>query len=217
MLINPNIKQWITGSIFILLLFSLMAYWLQISSADNSQIPKDLQNVVLKSPKSVADFELLNQFGEPFTQKSFIDKWTFLFFGYTHCPDICPTTMMELNLVAKRIKPTPPLQNNIQYVFVSVDPQRDTMEHLRDYVAYFNQEFIALTGNIDKINVLTKQLGIKHSKGEGTENNYAVNHSSAILLINPQGQYFAKFKAPHYAETLTSKFTLIQLFQQQSS
>jgi protein SCO1/2 len=135
-----------------------------------------------------------------------------LFFGYTHCPDVCPVTLSELNRVAKRLSgettTAPP-----QYVFVTVDPKRDIQEHLAGYVSYFNDNFIGLTGEMKDIDQLAKQLKIKHSIEKNTvdnSGNYIVNHSSSILLIDPQGRYFAKFSAPHYAESIHSNFLLIQ-------
>ncbi|WP_455206104.1 SCO family protein [Kaarinaea lacus] len=175
----------------------------------------------------VTEFVLYTQRGTTFSVNDFKNKWTFLFFGYTNCPDICPTTLTELTQLAKQLDSSTPATSSenhqqsttstivnttaeVQYVFVTVDPQRDTQEHLAGYLNYFNQDFIGLTGSMNDIEQLAGQLKIKHARGEGSNDNYTVNHSSAILLIDPQGRYYAKFSAPHYAETMRSKFFLIK-------
>jgi len=131
-----------------------------------------------------------------------------MFFGYTHCPDICPTTLTELASLAQRM----PDDREPQIVFVSVDPQRDSPEHLKQYIAYFNERFLGLTGQTDKISALTEQLNIKHSREAAVDGQYTVNHSSAILLIDPQGRYVAKFNAPHYAEKIQEQIELVRQF-----
>ncbi|MGD8886566.1 MAG: SCO family protein [Gammaproteobacteria bacterium] len=179
-------------------------------SSNNHSIPKPLRGVLLEQPVTVNHFQLTTQDGNEFTEENFHNQWTMMFFGYTHCPDICPTTLTELAALAKRLaqegKPQP------QIVFVSVDPQRDTPRHLKEYITYFDEDFLALTGKADRISGLTKQLKIKYSLEPAIDDNYVVNHSSAVLLIDPQGRYVANFKAPHYAETLQAQFDQVKRF-----
>jgi protein SCO1/2 len=179
-------------------------------SQSDTATPKELNNILLEQPLAIETFELTTQYGTEFTVENFKNHWTFLFFGYTHCPDICPTTLTELALLAQRM----PQNNKFQFVFVSVDPDRDTPEHLKEYIAYFNEQFVGLTGQMDKINTLTKQLNIKYAKEPAVDGNYAVNHSSAVLLVDPQGRYVARFNAPHYAEVMLGKFELLKNFVQ---
>lgn len=199
------------------LIFLLLAVMTVLSQGACSQsddtLPKELNNILLVNPSTVEHFELTTQHGTRFTAENFKNYWTFLFFGYTHCPDICPTTLTELTALAKRI----PKENQSQIVFVSVDPERDTVEHMREYIAYFNEQFVGLTGQMTEINKFTKLLNIRYSKETAVNDNYAVNHSSAVLLIDPKGRYVAKFNAPHYAERMQATFERIKQFVQTTS
>ena len=157
----------------------------------------------------IPDYQLLDHRGEDFTPARLDGHWTFMFFGFTHCPDVCPTTMALLNNVAQRVQkeqlPAP------QVVFVSVDPARDSMEQLSRYVPYFNEDFIGVTGTMVEINRMTRNLGIVYAYDEPKEAGgaYDVEHSAAILLFNPAGHYTAMFGAPHSAAGLASDYVRI--------
>lgn len=197
-------------NIFLIVSIVVLSFSNRIAySQNNTAMENELKDILLEHPITISEFSLTTQHGDTFDPSNFDHKWTFMFFGYTHCPDICPTTMTELVSMIKRIHPTPPLLVNTQVVFVSVDPQRDTEAQLKDYIAYFHEDFIGLTGSITEINSLTKQLKIKHSTSEGPKDNYAVSHSSVVLLIDPNGRNVARFKPPHYAEALYNQFNLI--------
>ena len=175
-------------------------------SAQSESIPEELRGLLNKQPIAVPAFELVDQQNKPFTEERLKGAWTFLFFGYTHCPDVCPTTLTELDNAASRLDEFQTPQRKIQYVFISVDPQRDTPELLRDYVSYFGAKFLAATGKEQDLEQLAKPLGIQFARGIGTETEYLVNHSSAMLLIDPQARYYAKFRAPHYSEEIVEGF-----------
>ena len=102
-----------------------------------------LSATVFQQPRAVQPFELLDHHGESFTPESLRGQWSFVFFGYTHCPDVCPTTLSVLNSVALRLADAP---DATRFVFVTVDPERDTPEVLARYVTYFNGEFVGVTG-----------------------------------------------------------------------
>jgi len=168
------------------------------------QIKDPLDRVLLDPPLSLTPFNLVDGNNNPFTLERLKGKWTFLFFGYTSCPDVCPTTLTEMatmsTLLAKSTE-----KNSIQFVFISVDPARDTPEHLGNFVVYFNKSFTGATGTIDQLNTLTRQINIKHRRLQGDE--YLVEHSADILLFDPQARLFARFPAPHYSEEISVLFT----------
>lgn len=153
--------------------------------------------------RDLPEFKLIDQDGAPFTRERFKGQWSLVFFGYTHCPDICPTTLAVL---AQAMKPDGALADvagevPVRVVFVSVDPQRDDSATLKRYVDYFNPEFIGLTGPEAQIEALTRPLGILHVKADDPNNaqNYLVDHSASVLVINPKGQFQALLSAPHEA------------------
>ena len=173
--------------------------------------PQLKQATLLPSPKPVADFNLINHKGEPFTLASLEGHWTFAFFGYTHCPDVCPTSLAMLARVMKKLRETRPDDTLPQGLFVSVDPQRDTPEMLAKYVAYFYPDFIAATGDPAEILRLTRQLGILYIKSAGDkDNDYLIDHSAAVVLFDPDGRFHALFNVPHDADKIASDFLLIK-------
>lgn len=170
-----------------------------------------LPGVLWPSPKPLQPFSLTDQHQQPFTLERLKGKWSFLFFGYTYCPDICPTALSTLKIVDEGLKQklTPPL--NTQMVFVSVDPQRDTPDKLAQYVAYFNKEFLGVTGKVEEIDNLVRQVGAGYMKQPGnSENEYQINHTATFFLIDPEGRLVAGFSPPQVPDTVVSQFLQIR-------
>jgi protein SCO1 len=160
-------------------------------------------------PQSVtlAPFSLTNDQNQSFTNENIKNKWTLFFFGYTNCPDVCPTVLHTLNTIAQTFKETSDIYQKIQYVFVSVDPSRDTPQVLNKYVHYFNKEFIGVTGSISELQQFSMQMSVPFGKIVGNpdkEKNYQVDHGSSVVVTNPQGQKFAVFGSPHDALKISS-------------
>jgi len=155
-------------------------------------------------PKIGGPFEMVNQWGEPTTDKDFGDTYKLVFFGYTFCPDVCPVTlsvistaMDELGADAARVTP----------IFVSVDPERDTPEVLRDYVASFHPGIIALTGTKEQIDKMAKAYGVYYAKSSvdsGDPENYLVDHTSITYLMAPDNTYAAHFSHGTNAEDIVA-------------
>ena len=124
---------------------------------------EEVSATVLRDAKPLPKFVLEDHFGNGFTNKNLKNQWSLVFFGYTHCPDICPTTLSLLNQVDQVLKKESDIDKP-RIIFISVDPERDTIEQLTDYVTYFNPEFIGVTGSMENLQVLTKSLGIAFGK-----------------------------------------------------
>lgn len=158
----------------------------------------DLRNngaFLFDKPRAFKDFELIDDNGQPFTPENLQGKWSMVFFGFTYCPDICPTTMALLNrFYAKQLEGR--YGDDLQIILVSVDPARDTPEKLHDYVKYFNPAFTGVTGEFLPLHSFATQLNIPFSKVPGGGENYTVEHSGNVVLINDRGHYVAFFKAP---------------------
>lgn len=144
-------------------------------------------------PRIFEDFQLTDHRGRAFSLANLKGKWTLIFFGFTHCPDICPTTLSSMNDLIKTLDED--IRANTQVVLVSVDPARDTVEKLAEYVPYFNPDFIGLTGEFLDIKRLAGQLNIAFAKVSLGED-YTVDHSASVVLINPRGHYHGFFKPP---------------------
>jgi protein SCO1/2 len=147
-----------------------------------------------QTPRNIGDFSLIDHHGNAFNPERLKDRWSLVFFGFTYCPDICPTTMAFLNEFVAALEDTE--AEDIQVVMVSVDPARDTVEKLAGYVPFFNPDFIGVTGDFLDIHRFATALNTPFRKVPGQGESYQVDHSSNIVLINPRGDYHGFFKAP---------------------
>ncbi|MGH8502668.1 MAG: SCO family protein [Gammaproteobacteria bacterium] len=173
-----------------------------------AQLPRlDAATALLDQAKPVPRFSLVDDQGRAFDNARLDGRWSFMFFGYTHCPDICPATLSTLNTAMRAVGKQGGAADT-QVVFVSVDPRRDTPATLEDYVKFFNPAFTGVTGSQRELIHLTRELGIIHttlSYPQGADN-YLVDHSASILLIDPEGKLAAVFSVPHRAQTIASDF-----------
>ncbi|MBF0424386.1 MAG: SCO family protein [Magnetococcales bacterium] len=151
--------------------------------------PADLVGVLLPEPKTLDDFELTDHQGGVFNLARLRGQWSILFFGYTHCPDVCPMAMGFLGEVFSRLGDNPFGTTKIQGIFISVDPKRDTPELLKGYVAFFNPGFLGVTGKEAVLKGLTHQVGAYYATNQGgSADAYEITHSSAFFLIAPTGK-----------------------------
>jgi len=183
----------------------------QSSNAGNAQLA-DLQENLQTSLALPTDFRTVQNFklqdvdGQAVTQSVFEDNWSLVFFGFTHCPDVCPITLQVMKDVVEKLEAqeqTPP-----QVVFVSVDPVRDTADVMKNYINYFNEDFVGITGDVNKVHELSSSLGIVASftANKTDPENYGVDHTASLLLIDPQRRVRAKVTPPHVAEKIIADY-----------
>lgn len=163
--------------------------------------------------RPVTEFELRDTEDQPFTLANLKGRWSVLFFGYTSCPDICPTTLAELSHAAKLLEDAgQPLP---QFIFISLDPERDTSQHLQEYVTYFHPLFKGVTGSQEQLDAIIEQLGIVYRKVPVASNqsslNYLIDHSATLLIINPQAWLQGVITPPHEASFIAQE--IINLYQ----
>lgn len=169
--------------------------------------PIPFHGSLLSTPRKIAIPALIKDDGSVLTSEDFQNRWTLVFFGYTHCPDICPIT---LNAIAQTKKQAP--EGFPDVLFVSVDPERDTVDMLAEYVQYFDPSFKAITGDEKLIQALALQMSTVYMRmpGSGEDENYLVDHSSAILVLNPEGKLVAYINPPHTPENILKALEYIQ-------
>jgi protein SCO1/2 len=172
---------------------------------------------VLDVPVALLEFSLNDHRGNLFTPNNFAGKWTFMFFGYTHCPDVCPTALVDMNNIYHNLAEKGDLSEKnfgigTQFVFISVDPERDTVKELKEYVPFFNERFIGITGNAEVIESIARPMGIAYRRvpGKNADKDYLVDHSASILLIDPLGRMRAVFSPPHVPKTIAADFRNIR-------
>ncbi len=135
-----------------------------------------------------SDFSLNDVNNNLITEKSFQGPITALFFGFTHCPDVCPMTLNKLDIIIDRLEKE---NKNLKVIFISIDPDRDTPKVMRDYINSFNSNFIGITGNTEKIFLLSRSWGIISEKIFSENGEYSVNHSSPVILLK-NGKFVAR-------------------------
>ncbi len=166
--------------------------------------------LVYPEAKKFTGFKLTDQNNKEITIDDFKGKWTLMFFGFTSCPDVCPTTLTEIQKVYKLVKSKSP-DSIPQVLFVSVDPDRDTPDVLKNYINFFNSEFIASTADNANIISLTTQIGVAYhvEEHDDTTLNYNVDHTAAIFVINPDKKLHGIFPTPHDATIISADLLLL--------
>lgn len=204
---QKGIRRTVTGLvIFIIIIVALMMNKVLTPKVPSLEMLRANGTVVFNTPRVFSDFTLQDHKGRAFTQKNLEGQWSLLYFGFTQCPDVCPTTMMDLNNVMQALPVD--LQENLQILLVSLDPARDTPEVLAQYVPYFNPEFIGVTGDFLTIRRFANQVNVAFSKVTQGDD-YTIDHSGNIVLINPRGDYHGFFKPPFELEKLKTHFSII--------
>ena len=171
-------------------LAGLLAFVASVSAADPEQDPR-IQLVA--TPAIIADFQLTDQDGHPFRFSQLRGREALFFFGFTHCPNICPTAMFEMKLVSEALEKSG--QKAPAVVLVSVDGERDTPEVMKKYLAAYPESFIGLTGDPKAVRKIAAEFKAVFFKGLPYDNagNYQVEHTSLIYFVDPDGRLRASF------------------------
>jgi protein SCO1/2 len=163
---------------------------------------------VLVPSRALADFSLIDNQGRSFGAANLRGHWSLMFFGYTNCPDFCPTTLTTLAALQKRLRAAK--AESPQVIFVSVDAKRDTPAQLAKYVPYFDPDFIGLTAaDQPAIERQAKKWGVAVMIEPAADGNYTVDHSGAMFVINPAGNLAAILTGPFTVDALQSDFKRI--------
>ncbi|GAA4359013.1 SCO family protein [Kangiella marina] len=146
---------------------------------------------IFDQPRSVAAFEGKTHRGETFSEQDFLGQWSIVFFGFTTCPDVCPTALSNINGMMKNIEPE--YLKDTTVIMVSVDPERDTLEKLAKYVPAFNPDFVGVNAGLKETQALTKSIGVSFFKvpGHDDPDNYLVEHTARWFVIDPLGRRYA--------------------------
>ncbi len=163
------------------------------------------------APRALPDFRLVDARGQAFTPERLKGHWNLLFFGYTHCPDVCPTTLATLRQTMQAYRKLGGDPADWQVVFVSVDPQRDSPEQLGRYTRYFDPAFVGVTGAPDELRKLALGVGVVYGRVENPKDpdNYLVDHSASIIAIDPEGREVAVFSPPHAPQALARDMLIL--------
>lgn len=167
---------------------------------------------LLDKPRPISSFVLTGIDNVPFNNASMQGHWTMVFFGFTNCGSICPTTMAELGKMYHLLEKKG-TKNLPQVVMISVDPERDSLDKLSHYVKAFDPHFYGARGDDNSVSAMTKEMGVAYAKvalpTDENPQNYDIEHTGTVMLINPKGELSAFFTMPHYASLLAKDYLLL--------
>ncbi|MDH3400884.1 MAG: SCO family protein [Chromatiales bacterium] len=189
--------------------------WLQLRMSAPA-VPPETNATLLRTARPIEDVRLQDTLGNEFRIQQLQGRWSLVFFGFTHCPDVCPTTLTILGQVAKGLSDLPETRQP-RLVFVTVDPERDVPAVIKGYVEHFDKNMIGLTGELAQIEALAAQLGVAFQKVPLDQGGYSMDHSAAILLLNPGAELNAIISAPHTVEGISEDYRKIVEFMDEQS
>ena len=190
-----------TWLILIAALAAATGLWLGARVLEAPAQPQLEGAVLYPQPRALPEFQLTRSDGTPLTLADWKGRWTVVFFGFTNCPDVCPTTLATFKQTWTQLGKAG-LQDRLRFDFISVDPERDTPEVLARYVGYFSNDFVAATGSDEELTRLTRALGLVYMREPSTDGHYSVDHSAGAVIIDPQGRQIGLVRPPLEAATL---------------
>jgi protein SCO1 len=194
---NKNMSKLFLFTIAVIaILFGAWAYHNTHQASASAQLAAA---TIFTQPRAISSFQLIDADQQPLTLENLKGHWSLLFFGFTNCPDLCPTTLATLNQAYKKLETAH--TKLPQILFISVDPERDDPERMHEYLSSFNNHFLGATGQQAQIDQLTHELSVLYTKTTN-QNQVSIDHSGTILIINPQGQFYGVFTTPHDANKI---------------
>lgn len=190
----------VTAIIRYTLALGLMAICSVTLALDRNALLDDANILLLPRERQLPNLEFVDEQGQAVTTDSLKNRWYLLFFGFTACPDICPTTLSDMRQLLAQVPPD--VGEQLQLILLSADPERDTPEALRTYLGYYRAGFKGLTGEMDQLQKLSKALGLPFVPATDTTGDYSVSHSGNLAIIGPNGTLRGHVRAPFKLEGL---------------
>ncbi|MBS0591057.1 MAG: SCO family protein [Proteobacteria bacterium] len=197
----PASRPNLTVLILLAAVVAALGLWLGARYANTAAQPKLASALLYPTSRTIPDFTLQQANGKPLTLADWRGHWNLIYFGYTTCPDVCPTTLTELKSVWADLGKRG-LHDKLRIDFISIDPERDTLDALGKYVGFFSHDFVAATGADDALLKLTRTLGIVYTRTKKADGSVEVDHSGSIVIVDPQGRLIGLFRPPFAAKDL---------------
>lgn len=212
-MMNPGVRNTVIGCVlFMALVLGLFVNnILRSPGLSDDQLREEYGTVILPKPREPSSFRLTRDDGSPFTEADLQGSWTLAYFGFTHCPDICPVTLAVLSEARRQLAESdghPPFD----VALFTVDPERDTPEVLAEFVNYFHPDFVGVTGEHRELAALAREVSVAFAKvpSDSDPDGYVVDHTGNIVIFNPRGHYHGYIRLPHTPErVLTAYRTLV--------
>jgi len=195
---------------FVSLIVIVLGFGLGIFFAQYSRNGSDFYNaegILWPSPPKLNEFFLSDENNKPFTLADIKERWSIVFFGFAHCPDICPSTLTAMSKAETELRSIPEFGESGLLLFVSVDPNRDTTAILKKYVSVFSPRMKAATGSEKELQILAKSVGAIFMKVGRTRDEYSVDHSAGLFFISPEGHLFSVLTPPIMELDIVERFS----------
>jgi len=190
--------------ILIAVVAGIIGAWVSnVMLANRHALPALHTGTVISPPRPLVNFTMQDSQSNVVTPATLGGHWSVLFFGYTSCPDVCPTTLTQLSAVWKALSDVPPAKKP-QFIFVSVDSKRDTAAKIAGYVHYFSPDFQGWIGTEEQVQLLTKAIGVPVIIQSLPDGGYNIDHSASLFIINPEQQLYAVVSPPYQTIDLAS-------------
>lgn len=197
------------------LIAAVLAFALGAALALRASAPPSVPGLLWPA-RTIAPFTLTDRHGQPFTLAALEGRWSFVYFGFTRCPDVCPTTLGLLKQVGQKLVDDAAFLQHGQVVLVSVDPERDTPAALDRYLGYFGPSFTGVTGRAADIAAVAREFGVVFGRVPQGDD-YTVDHSASVLLVDPHGRLVAVFTPPIDSGRIAEQFRAIRAFVEAQS
>lgn len=172
--------------------------------------PPQVQAVMWPEPRELGAFTLSDGDGQAFGRDQLHGRWSLFFFGYMGCPDVCPSSLHAMRLMGEMLARHAGDAHDVQFIFVSVDPARDTPEAVRDYVAWFDAGIIGLTGTEAELAELTRRMAVRYEEHVDDSGFRAIDHTSSLMVVDPDGRLVGALPPPLQPERMVQQFHLLR-------
>ena len=176
------------------LLILALAWTTPALALDRDALLDEANVLLLPRERVIPPLKLIDQDGQPFDTRSLQGRWHILFFGFTACPDICPTTLSDMRRLFGQLPSD--TRERLQLVLITADPARDTPQQLKAYLSYYRAGFSGLTGEMEQLQQLSRALGLPFVPANETQGDYSVSHSGNLALVGPDGTLRGHIRAP---------------------
>ncbi len=211
---SQKLRIYLTAALLFLLSASILfgfVYTLTHQKSDESieTTTTDAIRWSRENARAISNVGWTTHLGETLTTNDWQDKWSFVFFGFTHCPDICPATLYTLSQVRDQLQESSLIQTT-QFILITVDPERDTSDQLAHYLIPYGNNFIGLRTTPQDLSQITSEFGVAISSTRNQDNAESISHTTALFLINPDARIQALFTTPHDATAIRHEYEHIR-------
>ncbi len=205
-----RVSLWVPGLLAIMAGLLLAGIWVSQQQEDGSsswgRAPAEVQAVMWPEPNPLPDFTLQDQHGRTVGRELFTGQWSFVFFGYLGCPDVCPLSLQAMAGMRAQLIEAGAKDSDFRFVFVSVDPDNDRPEQIREYLAWHDGDFVGLLGEPEELDRLARSMAVKYVEFVSESGYRSIDHTSSVMIVDPRGRVVGALSAPLTPNRMVEQF-----------